>query len=232
MRVIKEFLELFIVSAILAIVVWFVFLKKPVKTIEYIYDTDTVYVPEPYEVPKPYSVATPPITITKFLIDSSIIERYELAIRDKDLIIKGLEDSLVINNLYLTQYPSNPKILSMGLKRDTIKLGFLEIAGNIEEYKTPIDLNRYSYRWNLLDGFTRRKVAPTLSPPTLEEPFANYFVGGGVDLWHMMPQVSFRAEKQVASIRLYIDTRVGLFDIDRSNLSVGIEYQINGKIRN
>ena len=229
MKQVNTFLKLLILLGVIGLVVYLVFFRKPVPTVEYKYITDTIVDSIPYEVLVPYKVETPPITIIEYAIDSVAIKEYRLIVRTQNLIIAGLTDSIQVNEAFLKQFPSNPKILGLDLKRDTLKIGLLEIAGVSKGYTWPIDLNYYSYRWNLEDGFTRERLKPTVTPLTLKEPFANYFVGGGVDMWHLMPQVSFRAEKQLSSVRLYIDTRLGLLDIDNSNLSIGIEYQINGK---
>jgi len=229
MKKVKELLELIIVTLILGLVVWYVFIKKPVPTIEYVYTTDTIYLRHSYKVPEPYPVFTPPIRITNYVIDSSAIENYKILLQNQDIIIAGLEDSIRIHESYLKQFPTNPKLLSLDIKKDTFRMDLLEITGYPGDWLFPIDLNYFSYRWDVLNGFTRKKVKPTLLPPTSGTPFANYYVGGGVDLWHMMPQITGRAEKQLASIRLYLDMRVGLLDINSSNLTIGAEYQIHGK---
>lgn len=229
MKQVNTFLKLFLVLVLVGLVVWLVFFRKPVVTIEYKYITDTIIDSVPYAVPEPYEVYTPPITLIEYVVDSSEIERLRLLLHGQYIIVASLQDSIEIHENFLKSHPSNPKLLGLDLSRDTLQFGLLEISGIPKGYIWPIDLNYYSYRWNLSQGFTREEIKPTVLPPTLKEPFANYYVGGAVDIWNLMPQVSFRAEKELASVRLYIDTRIGLLDVNTSNLSLGIEYHINGK---
>jgi len=229
MKEIKEILQLLILATILSLVVWLIFFKKPQKVVEYKYRTITTRIPYPYSVPEPYPVPTPPSKVIVYEIDSIALDSLKILLQGQELIIAGLRDSIRINEAFLKQFPRNPKLLSLEVKKDSIKMDLLEISGYPGDWYLPVDFNHYSYRWNLSSGFTRKNVKPTILPPTLKEPFANYFVGGGVDLWHRMPYISARAEKQFSSTRLYIGTQIGLLELDRSNLHVGVEYQLNGK---
>jgi len=227
-----EYLEIILLIILVGIVIWFILFKKepvPEPRVEYVYVTDTIKVPVPYEVEKPFPVPTPPIQVVEYIVDSAALDSLTILLQNQSLILAGLRDSIKINEAYIKQYPTSPKLLALEAKRDSFSMDILNINGLVWEYIFPWDLNYYSYRWNPEVGFTRIDVPPGALPPTEKEPFANYFVGGAVDIWHTMPQLSFRAEKSMSSFRLYVDTRVGLLDLDRSSLSVGIEYQINGK---
>lgn len=232
MKKIKSFLEIILLTIIVGIVVWYVFFNKPIPEVVYEYTTDTIYDSIPYSVPEPYAVYTPPITLTEYMIDSALLDSMELLLQDQYIIIAHLQDSIKVHANYLKLYPLNPKVLGIDMKKDTFEIGLLEIAGITRSYRWPIDLNFYSYRWNLEDGFTRERLKPTLLSPTLKEPFANYFVGGNVDIFHRTPMITARAEKQLSSVRLYISTQLGLLDLNSSNFQVGVEYHINGKKHN
>lgn len=230
MKELKEILQLFILIILLGLTIWAIFFRKPEKIIEYRYTTITEYSPNPYVLPKPLPLPTPPSTVVFYEIDSLAIDSLKILLQDQEVIISGLKDSIRLSEAYLKQFPYNPKLLSLAFKKDSFRMDLLEITGQLGNWTFPIDLNYHEYHWNARSGFTRKNIKPTLLPPTLKEPFANYFVGGGFDTWHKMPYLSARAEKEFSSIRLYVDTRIGLLELDRSNFNVGLEYHINGKI--
>ena len=215
----KNTLLTLLILLIVGLIVWDAFIRKhPLSepVISYQYITDTVWDSIPYAVPEPYPVPTPPRTVTLYEVDSVVVNSLKILISKRDLLIASLKDTISIHKDYLKQYPSNPKLLAIDLKQDSMSVGLLNITGIPQEDKWPIDLARFNYRWTNDADLSR---SPTLTPPTEEQqPFANYFVGGGVDLLYLSPYISGRIEKEWARIRLYGNIDAGLLKIESSGI--------------
>lgn len=214
---------------IVGIFIYFAFIRKPYARpeVEYVYITDTIRIPEPYPVPKPYLVSTPPITVKEYLIDSSAVDSLKVILTNDSIIISGLKNQISLHQNYLKQYPENPKLLNLDLRRDTLSMGLLRTSGIPEENQWPIDLNRYSYRWDFASSFTRTDV--TEPPPTKKWFDPKYYVGGGVDFLYMSPYVSGRIEQEWSRVRLYSSAEIGLLKRESSSLKLGIDCRINAK---
>jgi hypothetical protein len=222
----KKNLNTILLIAIILFIGWYVFLRKvellkPI--IDYRYKTDTIFIDTLYVPGKPYPVHTPPKIVKIYVIDTAALDSIKLALNEKEIIISGLKESIAISVNYLKQFPSNPKLLAMDLTRDTLKLGLLSITGQVQENVWPIDLNQFNYRWNYGSDLSRH---PVQSPPIKEKPFADYFIGGGVDIPHTTPYVSFRMEKNWTRIRLYGDMRVVLLNNNRGSINIGADYKL------
>ena len=228
----KNTLTYLLITVIIGLIVWDIFFRKvtvPKPTISYQYITDTIWDSIPYVVREPYPVATPPSFVTIFVTDTMALKEYELRLVEQDIIISSLRDTIQIREAYLKQYPYNPKLLGIDLQKDTISIGLLNITGIPQEDKWPIDLARFDYRWIYQEGLGRVGTHP---PPAQEkQPFANYLVGGGVDLLYLSPYVSGKIEKEWARIRLYGNIDVGLLSNNTSAIKLGVDYKLNGKIR-
>ena len=217
----------------MGLIVWDLFIRKhplPEPEISYQYVTDTVWDSIPYAVLEPYPVYTPPRIVTFYEVDSTALDSLVILLHNQDLLIASLLGRWdTISQAYIKQYPSNPKLLAIDLKRDTMSMWLLNITGIPQEDKWPIDLARFDYRWNYAAGLSRHS---TSSPPIKEQqPFANYFVGGGVDLLYLSPYISGRIEKDWARIRLYGNIDAGLLKKESSGIKLGVDYKLNGKIR-
>lgn len=215
----------------MGLIVWDLFIRKhplPEPEISYQYVTDTVWDSIPYAVPEPYAVPTPPRTVTIYVADTNAINSLKMELREKDIIIIGLIDTIKIQEGFLKQYPSNPKLLAIDLKQDSMSVGLLNITGIPQEDKWPIDLARFNYRWTNDADLSR---SPTLTPPTKERSPIEYFVGGGVDLLYLSPYISGRIEKDGARMRLYGNIDAGLLKKESSGIKLGVDYKLNGKIR-
>jgi hypothetical protein len=224
----KNVLLLFLFSIIIGLIVWDIFFRKqpePIPVISYEYTPDTVYIPAPYPIPEPYPIEVPPRIVILHEIDSSTIDSLSLIISELDLKVGSLVDTILIYESYLKQFPKNPKLLAIDLKRDTMSMGLLNITGIPQEDKWPIDLSQFNYRWTYASGLS---MHPVSKPPTSEKAVAQYFVGGGVDLLHLSPYIGGRVEKGWARIRLYGDVHVGLLDSKASAIRLGVDYKING----
>lgn len=199
--------------------------KEPLSSISYEYTTDTVFIDKPYAVPEPYAVSTPPRILIRYKMDSSLLDSLKLVISDRNIIITGLQDSITISKNYLKQFPENPKLIALQLKRDTLSLGLLGIDGLVNESIWPIDLNIYEYRWDYLSDLSRHGIKP---PPT-ETPSLDYYVGGGYDFVGGSPYISGKISKDWSRIRLYGITRFGLLNNESHSISLGVDYIIYGK---
>lgn len=217
---------------IIGLVVWDIFFRKiliPEPEISYQYITDTIWDSIPYFVPEPYPVPTPPHIVTIYKTDTNILNQYKLLLSEKNLIIAGLIDTILIQETFLKSYPSNPKLLAIDLKQDSMSVGLLNITGIPQKDKWPIDLARFNYRWTNGADLSR---SPTLTPPTQERSHFEYFVGGGVDFLYLSPYVSGRIEREWTRIRLYGNIDVGLLKNETSGLKLGVDYKFNGTSRN
>ena len=228
----KKSLIIILIIIIIGLIIWDSFIRKypiPDPIINYEYVTDTLYKPEPYPIPEPYPVPTPPRTIIKYEVDSVTLNYFKLTISKQNIYIASLLDTIAIHQNYIKQFPKNPKLLELSLIKDSLYLGLLQISGQAKKKNWPIDLNRFSYRWDYINDLSRKI---TKLPPTEEKPFAQYFVGGGVDLlWHS-PYISGKIEKDWARIRLYSNADIGLLNWETSSIKIGIDYKLNGKDRN
>jgi hypothetical protein len=229
---IRHIIEILLLFLIIGLIWWFVFFKKdkPIEpSISYVYITDTIYDSIPYSVPEPYPISTSPRTVTIYLIDSLALDSLTLLLSQQSILIAGLKDTIRIHEGYLKQYPYNPKLVAIDLRRDTMSMGLLNITGIPQEDRYPLDLGQFDYRWNYEAGLTRH---PTQTPPIEEQqPFAYYFVGGGVDLLYLSPYLSGKMEKDWARIRLYGTVNVGLLKRESSGIFIGIDYKLNGQNR-
>lgn len=227
----KNILLILAIGTVIGLIIWDIFFREdpiPPTLISYKYATDTVYIPAPYPIPEPYPVETPPRIITYYKVDSSAMDSLSFIISEMDLMIASLMDTIFIHEAYLKQFPKNPKLLAIDLRRDTMSMGLLNITGIPQEDKWPIDLSQFDYNWNYAAGLTRH---PTLQPPTEERSPIEYSVGGGVDFLHLSPYIGGRAEKDWTRIRLYGDVHVGLLDSKASAIRVGVDYKLNGANR-
>lgn len=229
----NKVLSTLIIILLSGILVWALFFRKvptpdPIVSISYQYKTDTVWKDTLYVPGKPYPVPTPPKYITKYISDTALINALRIQLSESQVIITGLKDSIAISKNYLKQYPRNPKLIAFNIKKDTMALGLLQITGQVEEREWPVDFTAWNYNWSYPTGLSREKVP---EPPTLKEPFANYFVGGGVDLLYKSPYISGKIEKDWASIRLYGTIDVGLLKSESSSIKLGVDYKIQWRDR-
>lgn len=226
MKKILEILQILVLISVVGLIVWYIFFRDiptPDPRVDYVYITDTVYLDSVIKIPEPYPIPTPPKTVVIYKTDSSSLDSLSLIIQGKEIIIAGLKDSIAIHHNFLKLYPSNPKLLFMGLKRDSLSLGLLSISGQAQENSWPIDLNQFNYRWNHNSDLSRH---PTQSPPIEEKSPIKYFMGGGVDLLKSSPYISGRIQKDWARIILYGDIRFGLLKVETSGIQIGANYEL------
>lgn len=225
----KNVLIFVLLIIITGLVIWYldyINSSVPNSQVSYNYVTDTVYIDTTYTIPVSEGLITKPITLIKYRIDSIALDSLNLIINQQNIIIAGLKDSIAISSYYLKQFPRNPKLLSFSLIKDTLRIGLLPISGQIEERVWPIDLNSWGYIWDFNSDLTRH---PTESSTTLDKPFAEYFVGGGVDILWLSPYLSGRIEKDFRRVRLYGDAHIGLLKKETHGLKIGLEYRLNGE---
>lgn len=230
----KKLLIIILIISIIGLIVWDSFIRKhsipkPITLIDYQYSTDTVWVDTLYLIGDPYPVPTPPRTIIRYEMDSVALNYLKLIISKQRIYIAGLKDTITLHENYLKQFPSHPKLIELSLIKDSIMLGLLQISGQAESKQWPIDLNRFKYRWDYINDLTRIE---TKLPPIEEKPFAEYFVGGGVDLLWRSPYISGKIEKDLTRIRLYCNANIGLLNHETSSIKIGVDYKFNGKDRN
>lgn len=220
----------FIISllVIAGLIIWYFFFRKEPSTspqISYTYDTDTVYVDRPFEVKVPFGIPTPPKTIYSYITDTTVLDSLKILLSEKDIIISGLNKEILISQDFVKQYPYHPKLLSLTVSRDTLVIGTLSTLGEAAEYYWPIDLTTWYYKWNIDNNLTRYRASLSNS----NKPFAEYFVGTGMDFLNMSPYLSGRIEKDWSRIRLYGDAQIGLLKKEAHGLKIGLDYKLNGK---
>lgn len=221
----KDILYLTIIGSILILLIYILFGNtNPIPTIEYIYKTDTVYVDKPYEVPIPYEVPTPPKVIKIYRIDSTSIDSLSMIIKDKDLLIFKLKDSILVSEFYLKQFPKNPKLLSLGLTKDSLDISLLNINGSINTFNWPINLTYFDYMWDYKNNLTRSVHKVSNYGPNF-----NYYIGAGWDITRTSPFITNQIEITNRKIKLFTSTDIGLLDIKSSNFKFGIGYSLYGK---
>lgn len=230
----KKSLIISLITIIAGLIIWDSFIRKypipdPVIIIDYQYDTDTIWRDTLYLIGDPYPVPTPPRTIIRYEMDSVALNYFKLTISKQNIYIASLLDTISIHQNYIKQFPKNPKLLELSLIKDSLSLGLLQIFGRAEKKNWPINLNRFNYRWDYVNGLSRKI---TKLPPAEEKSFAQYFAGGGVDLLWRSPYISGKIEKDYARIRLYGNAQIGLLNSETSSIKIGVDYKFNGKDRN
>jgi len=225
----KRSLIIILIITIIGLIIWDHFFRKhptfdPITIIDYQYVTDTIWEDTLYLLGDPYPVPTPPHIIIKYEVDSITLNYYKLKISNQNILIAGLLDTIAVHENYLKQFPRHPKLIELSLIKDSLLLGLLQISGQAESKNWPIDLNRFDYRWDYINDLTRRNIK---TPPIEEKHFAQYFVGGGVDLLWLSPYIGFTVEKPFRRIRLYSDINIGLLNKNTSGIRLGLKYQIN-----
>lgn len=226
----KKIFNTFVVSALIGSIIFLVFFNEPevVNTISYEYTTDTIFLDTLYVPGDPYPVSTPPKTVIEFVTDSNLISALRIQLRDQDILITSLEDSLLISSLYLKQFVSNPKFLSMNLSKDSLEIGMLRINGKVSDNRWPIDLLAFNYKWDNEVGLSRANV--TRPPPVVEkQPFAQLYAGGGTDILNSSPFLSFTAQKSWTRIMISLNTDLGLLHNETNSIKLGLNYSLNGK---
>ena len=227
----RNILILILTLILIGLVVWDTFVRPvpdPVVVIDYQYETDTVYLDTFYIPGKPYPLPIPPSTITIYEIDSLALDSLSILIQGKNVVIARLQDSIRVHQNYLKQFPQNPKLLAIDLKRDSLSIALLKISGLTQEYRWPINLNQFNYRWDFNNQLSRH---PTQPAPIEEKPFAQYFVGAGVDVLYRSPFLSGTIEKEFARVRLYGRTSFGLLDKKANTMQIGIDYRFKWEKR-
>jgi len=221
----KDVLYLVGIGAILILLIYILFGKTDsIPDIVYNYKTDTIYVDRPYEVPVPYEVPTPPKVVKVYLVDSTSIDSLSMIIKDKDLIIFKLRDSILISEYYFKQFPKNPKLLSLGLSKDSLNISLLNIGGNVNSFNWPINLTYFDYRWDYENNLTRSVHKVSNYGPSF-----NYYIGMGLDIPRTSPFITNQLEITNRKIKVFTSADIGLLDIKSSNFKFGIGYSIYGK---
>lgn len=224
----KKYLIYTLFLILISLIVYLAFFKKP--DVVYVpvpeYETDTVYVPEPYPVPKPYPVPTPPSTVEIYLPDTVAIDSLKLELSKQSILIQGLKDQISVSQNFLKQFPYNPKLIELNLSLDSLSLSFIPISGIPEKQVFPIFLSGFKYRWTI-EGLSSIPI----DPPPVRFPLQPY-TGVGIDLLHLNPYVLMGVEKEYTRIKLYGDLRLGLLDQNRSTINLGINYRFNNGRRN
>lgn len=186
------------------------------------YITDTIKVPKPYSVPKPYPVNTKPITIIIYERDSLALDSLKLLLFEKDIVIQGLKSEITISQDYLKQFPFNPKLINLGLSRDSLSLALLNIQGIVQEYHYPISLRQYKYNWS--DNVLGKAGD---NPPPVGSVRCNILLaGGGLDLWQRTAYTSVKLESTKNRTTFYSELKIGIPRYQYSNLNVGVYFKL------
>lgn len=122
-------------------------LKEDLKRVSL--KTDTVHISKIFEIPKPYPEYLKPEVIKIYLRDT-IIKWDNISLTGKDVVLSTTsnKDSILINNLFLSTYPFNEKLLYLGLMKNQLTLSLLDIGGDTKSYLYTIDLESYAYSYS------------------------------------------------------------------------------------
>lgn len=147
---IKSFLTGFIVSFVICLLVW-IFIDNDDKTngnkIDQDLYIDTIYVNQPYKPEYNFSDLIPPLLVIKYpTIDSIEVTNVEY---HNDTIKLYYHDStfLSVSPGFLTKFPNSDKLIQLLLTDNEMKLGLLNINGEIFEKVYDIDTYNYSYNY-------------------------------------------------------------------------------------
>lgn len=192
------FIILLIGILFLSYQIWIKDKGKPDPKDIYKYKTDTLYENKPYPYPDPYLIITKPRYFTFYQVDSTAIDSLELELRDKEIIISGLEEEIRIHENFLKQYPYNPKLVELNLNKDTLSLSLLNIQGLIFKQDYPLYLDQYKYKWSHPD-FSREKIKTKPKDPSFT---LSSYVFVGYSLYPNSPIISNSWELSRGKIRL------------------------------
>lgn len=170
------------------------------------FKTDTVYLSRPFELKKDsFPNYVPPKTVvtytapnvTFYLNIDSLIQ----------VISKDHMDTTKIDSSYLTQFPTNPKLVYGYFVKDTLKLSLLKTDGEIytEDYLVDYGKFRYEYFNNKLRAIEK----PTAKLPSIKSDMG-YYLYGGYDLINSSILVKPRVSGNMGRVYLELETPVTL----------------------
>jgi len=227
----QNYISLVLLLIIAGLAIWYFFFRKeptPTQTVSYEYVTDTVYIDRIIKVKVPTGISTSPQTVLVYKTDSSVIDSLNIELKNKQILLSSLMYSVSLHQSFITQFPTNPKLLSLALYRDSLSLGLLNTKGEVTESMWPIDLNKWYYTWDNESDLLRYST----NIPKPDKPFLDFYMGGGFDMLWVSPYVSASVEKNISRIRLYGNAQLGLLKNEVHGLKIGIDYRINGKSTN
>lgn len=191
--------------------------------------TDTTYVPIPYPVMGGIVRDTvKPDVVTIYQQDSSALKNLRIKLIEDSLrfsiIIQSLTDTieqLRIHELYLTQFPKNPKLLGLQLYKDSLNLDLLNIDGVIHSEKYSLFLDNYYYRWS--DGVMGySKVKKKISLRKIKQyGFLSY------DLVNLKPSVGYGIELPLPILKSsYLTLEANQVLLFNENLNLRLMYKV------
>lgn len=209
--------------------------EKPVPVIEYVYETDTVYVPEPYskeeekgKKPIKDEKTTPPSTIKQYVDEPDNDKEIVITDKEEDILLvdKSTYDTTKINYKYITSFVYADKLLSMNLTRDTLGITTLSTGGKITSKLYPIYLKQYSYRWydNKLNHYSDPESNNQNNPSSRLEKntFNQLYLNGGYDWLNQSPTLGIDYMINIYRFRISAGTEINLKDSDiRFNTRLG-----------
>ena len=186
------------------------------------YITDSIKVLKPYPVPKPYPVSVKPITVIIYEKDSTALDSLKVLLSEKDILIQGLKSEITISQDYLKQFPLNPKLIEMGLIRDSLFLSLLNIRGVVCKQLYPIFLDRYRYNW-ANDSLGKTGYNP---PPVGSVRYNTLLAGGGLDIWQRTAYTSVKFESTKNRTTFYSEFKLSIPRYKYSSLNLGVYFKI------
>lgn len=183
------------------------------------YNTDTITINKPYPIPRPYFIQVKPKTVTIYKVNPA--DGDLIRINDSLQALVDNHDTIYIKDNFLELFPYNPKLISMGLNRDSLHLTLFGINSELIQYSYPIYLNDYSYQWDekslltakptsYLRNFGKRKLNTEL----------NAF--GGYDILKSRPELGIEAKLNLSSFFIATETS--------ATIQNKPELQLRGKI--
>lgn len=114
--------------------------KETIKMISV--KTDTIYRNKIFKVIE-YKDSLKPSTIT--IWKNAKPQFSKVVIKHDTLLLLSNKDSMIVNQLFLTTYPNNSKLISANFKLKSLDLTLLSIEGLTESKHFDIDVSKYNY---------------------------------------------------------------------------------------
>ena len=126
-----------------------------------VYFPVVVNVPKYIDKPVPYEIVIPPHITYKYM---SYIDSMKLvSVRDSLICLVSIgptHDTVKVKTKFLTAFPTQPKLINLDLKMDSLDITMLNIEAQLYTLRYPLNLFGWKYRY---DGFSM-SVAPLKSP--------------------------------------------------------------------
>jgi len=158
------------------------------KTI-YKYKTDSIYKRKYYELLRLHNIKTPPLIVERWLTPEKEIDSVNVIPGYLLVYIKGLQDSLKINQNFVVNYPKAPKLIDFTLKKDSLVITTFDNEARLFTNRYPLYLNNFNYQWYDNDLHRKETSYPGINKTKLK--WNQFYINSGYSLTQSKPLIGF-----------------------------------------